>query len=195
MFLRLKENKMRVFIGSFLQPTEGFTHVFDTLCETFQSTDSRVQVKWVEPQILHVTVAFIGNINSLQVEQLKKIVCDTCGKFQNGFDVEINGIEVGFGRIPRVIFVRFTSKEFVKMQEELSHNLSNKGFQTEQRPFQTHLTLGRIKYAPLGWHLDSAGLSKAPGFGKIMGNKEHLMKPELIQSKLTSSGPAYEIVS
>lgn len=109
----------------------------------------RLRVRWVRPKNIHLTLKFLGNINSGDIAKIGSAMTDAakdCGPFK----LTVGGIGVFPGlKRPRVIWIGFGGdmKVLLGLQHNLEDRLAAVGFPKENRSFKAHLTLGRIKGA------------------------------------------------
>jgi 2'-5' RNA ligase len=105
------------------------------------------KARWVNPENIHLTLKFLGNINHTDIEKISKTIINTV----NGYapvSLAVKGVGVFPGiKRPRVIWVGLTGEieQLTGIQNEIEENLEELGFPREKRPFRGHLTLGRIK--------------------------------------------------
>lgn len=108
---------------------------------------SEADVKWVKPDIIHLTLKFLGNIEEGQVEEIKKSMIQSASGI-GPFSMRLTDIGV-FPNIkyPRVIWVGLEeeSGRLLSLQERIEENLGPLGFDPEGRKFSPHLTIGRVK--------------------------------------------------
>lgn len=134
---------IRTFIAVKIEPQPLLLQLLTHLKEIFDHE----KIKWVEKDNLHLTLKFLGDTSPVQVEQVKTILEETCQNFSS-FQFDLKG--VGFfkrNRQPKVLFVKIEKNEILKqLTAEIDAKLSELGFEKEQREFNPHLTLGRIKF-------------------------------------------------
>jgi 2'-5' RNA ligase len=109
----------------------------------------RLKARWVRPQNIHLTLKFLGNIDSGEIEKTGRAMVDAAGD-SAPFTLTIGGI--GFFpdiKRPRVIWVGFGGEiqVLLNLQRKLEDRLATVGFPKEKRSFKAHLTLGRIRQA------------------------------------------------
>jgi RNA 2',3'-cyclic 3'-phosphodiesterase len=150
------------------------------------------QVKWVEPQNIHLTLQFLGNIAPDAVAGIIKAMEQACAVSPH-FQLELAGMGA-FPDMSRVqtIWVGLSGDmdKLYRLQKDIGANLTPLGFKPETRRFSPHLTLGRVRdfarpeeRARLGQML--AGIPFTARF-KIDVTAVNLMK-----SQLTPQGPIY----
>ena len=134
---------IRTFIALELPPS--LISLLAKVQENLQSMGLRA--KWVRPENIHLTLKFLGNINSADIDNIGGAMVDAVGNFEP-FNLVAGGIGVfpGVNR-PRVIWVGLKGQIqlLFAMQRLLEDNLAALGYKKEKRPFKGHLTLGRFK--------------------------------------------------
>ncbi|MDL1962822.1 MAG: RNA 2',3'-cyclic phosphodiesterase [Deltaproteobacteria bacterium] len=105
------------------------------------------KIRWVDPEKIHLTLKFLGNINYTDIEKVGETLINTVNNYAP-ISLAVKGAGV-FPCIkhPRVIWVGITGevKKLAGIQKGIEKNLEKLGFPREKRPFKAHLTLGRIK--------------------------------------------------
>lgn len=103
-------------------------------------------IKWVDLQNLHVTLAFLGDTEEERIRSLAGLVKDKCtgfGEFE--FTLAGTGVFRNF-RDPRIIWAGINKQEeLIRLGEFLIKTLREEGFDLEDKPFRPHITLGRIR--------------------------------------------------
>lgn len=160
-----------------------------------QLKTSGADVKWVEPENIHLTLRFLGEIDDSMLVKINEIM-QAIALARNEFSISLS--ELGaFPNIAsaRVIWVGINEgdKETKEIAEESEDNIAGIGIPKETRAFSSHITIGRSK----------SGLNRAKLMQllKELANKpteENLRftvrKISLLQSTLTPKGPVYEIL-
>ncbi|MBS7658158.1 MAG: RNA 2',3'-cyclic phosphodiesterase [Candidatus Bathyarchaeia archaeon] len=107
--------------------------------------ESKVDLKLVEPQNIHLTLKFLGEINEEKVKKVIEAIKDIQFK---PFKIILKGLGV-FPTInyPRVLWVGVTNgfKEISLIFLKLEDKLAKLGFPKEERGFSPHLTIARVK--------------------------------------------------
>ena len=180
---------MRTFIAIEL-PREIKAHLI-RLQEKLRATEA--DVKWVEPDNIHLTLKFLGEIDDLKLEKITAII-EAVAAEKPQFEIRI--VSVGaFPKLhfPRVIWVGIDAgdketKDIAKMLEERILKL---GIPKEERVFSSHITIGRTRSTKnrdvLIQELKKLGENPLGGDLSFFVTKITLFK-----STLTPQGPIYE---
>lgn len=110
-------------------------------------------LRWVNPNGIHLTLAFLGELND---EQLVEAIhaAEAAAQKATPFKYRLKGLGIfGSVRHPRVIWMGVEDLPSGKVQGSplqhvhrvLTKELELRGFELEKRPFSPHLTLARIK--------------------------------------------------
>jgi len=154
---------------------------------------SRADVKWVEPQNIHMTLKFLGEIDQAGLEKASSILRQ---KTANASPFSVSLVKLGAfpsGRFPRVIWagVEKGDQEVKRLAAALEEGFAEIGFPKESKPFSSHITLGRTRS---GLHAGELSSLLGP-VGEILQKQ----RPEfsvtaltLFESTLTPKGPFYE---
>jgi 2'-5' RNA ligase len=108
-------------------------------------------VKWVNPESIHLTLKFLGNLSA---EELLKVFTG----MQNIFQISPPGFKLTaaeLGAFPslkrlRVLWVGVSGsgiEALIRLQQLIENEMIEQGFAKEERKFSPHLTLARIKFA------------------------------------------------
>jgi 2'-5' RNA ligase len=104
-------------------------------------------VRWSEPSTLHLTLKFCGEVPQERVDEL----IERCAPRVRGiapFDVEIAGLGAfPNARQARVVWAGITAGagELARLARKLDAACARLGIERERRPYQPHLTLGRLR--------------------------------------------------
>lgn len=101
--------------------------------------------KWVNPQNIHMTLKFLGQLKEEKIPAIKNVIKEVAVNFSA---LEVRLTEFGFfpnERNPRVFFVSTDNEETLqKIAYTLEEKLEALGFEREYR-FRSHITLARFK--------------------------------------------------
>lgn len=118
---------------------QRFKEIQDKLVQT------GADLKLVQPQNIHITMRFLGDIKPSTVD----LVHDAMKKTDfSAFDCEIKGLGVFPDlRYPRVVWagMREGTNELRSVFNQLEPNLQQLGFRPDPKGFSAHLTLARVK--------------------------------------------------
>ena len=153
---------------------------------------THADVRWVSPEKIHLTLKFFGNIEELRIDPIFKSIEEPI-RDALPFSVRVRGAGA-FPSLknPRVVWMGLADgKEMlISLQKQIEARLEKIGFEPEDRPFQPHLTLGRMK-SSRGKEELSRRMEKytEEEFGDCQVERVVLFK-----SDLRPSGPIYTLL-
>lgn len=108
------------------------------------------RVRWLDPTGIHLTLAFLGELNDEQLSEAMNASATTARQVK-AFSYHLSRLGIfGSPHHPRIIWmgIEEPSGSLVRLHRMLNQELEQRGFEIDKRPFSPHLTLARIK-APL----------------------------------------------
>lgn len=120
----------------------------ETICTATSNLRSATGslVRWIPAENMHLTLKFLGDTSPTNVEMLTQMIRAEADLF-NCFDLHLSGLG-SFPSLkrPRVIYIGIQAPTGLEALhrgiESASHRL---GYETEDRSFSPHLTIGRVK--------------------------------------------------
>jgi 2'-5' RNA ligase len=108
---------------------------------------THADVRWVNPEKIHLTLKFFGNIEESRIDLLLKSIEEPI-RNTLPFSLKVRGVGA-FPHLknPRVIWIGLVNgrEVLISFQKQIETQLEKIGIQPEDRPFNPHLTLGRMK--------------------------------------------------
>jgi 2'-5' RNA ligase len=106
-------------------------------------------IKWVKPQSIHLTLKFLGNISSAELEKVYQALERIFQSPHEQFILSTGkpGVFPGLKK-PRVFWIGVSGSgllQLERLQNEVEESLYQEGFPKEERNFSPHLTIGRVK--------------------------------------------------
>lgn len=180
---------MRLFIAVEL-PTE-IREKLSSLQKNLQKTGA--DAKWVEPDHIHLTVKFLGNVELEKASAIGALL-DKLFPHQATFEMTLD--EIGcFPSLgaPRVVWagLRNADKTLERIVQTTEEELYKMGFEKEVRPFTAHATLGRIRSPRNRTALSLKIEDINRDFKKERFQIDNIT---LFESRLSPKGPAYSII-
>ena len=103
--------------------------------------------KWVQPENMHLTLKFLGDIRADQAPPIAKVL-EQAAATTAPFAYSVRGLGVFPSEWkPRVLWadVKRGAEAIYDLWEKVETGMSRLGYEIEDRPFTPHLTLARIK--------------------------------------------------
>jgi 2'-5' RNA ligase len=108
--------------------------------------ESQADVKWDASEKFHITLKFLGDVDSAQPPLIAAELQNSIGGLSR-FDLSFTSLGA-FPHIsrPRVVWIGTQQNEHEQRIQELVERVCvSFGFTKEDRPFHSHVTLGRVK--------------------------------------------------
>jgi len=159
-------------------------------------------VKWVNPEGLHLTLHFLGYLDERKTEEVKNMMQSLSGKF-GGMNFSLKQLDA-FPNLarPKIIFLEAKQggdQSVFDLQELLGLELIKLKIDIDDRPWRSHITLGRVNPIRSGWASNGARISntnlKMPGDSEILPLDFEVSSFELMESELTPAGARYKEVA
>jgi 2'-5' RNA ligase len=159
-------------------------------------------VKWVEPRNLHLTLKFLGETRVSDLPRLGAAFREVAGR-RAPFELELTGVGAfPNDRRPRVIWLGVSEgREFlIGLARATEEACAALGWAREERPYQAHLTLGRVAPprgnrpehgVPAGLAELSRALEEARD---ARAGRMPVSRVVLVQSDLKPGGPVYTVL-
>jgi len=172
---------IRTFIAVELNP--GFTEKIRELQARFSGLD----LKFVDPELVHITLKFLGNVDESRIPSLSaaldSITCEP-------FEATLKGIGV-FPKPsnPKVLWLGAIGN-FKVLHDDVEHLLEPFKFEKDEREFTSHATLARVKFLQKeqkNTFINTLKELRDIEIGTMWVNRVLFMK-----STLTPKGPIYE---
>ncbi len=149
-------------------------------------------VRWVRPEGMHLTLKFLGDTEESKLEQVRDVL-DQASEQIKPFTLKYGSSGVFPGlRKARVLWVGLKKgEEQVKLlAKNLEEGFSELGFKKEKRPYNPHLTIGRLRN-PQHEEMVRKYLESEKFF---LSSSVEVLKAVLYQSKLSPHGAEYTVL-
>jgi 2'-5' RNA ligase len=180
---------VRLFVGVEVgaEVQRAASQVIDDLRRRTARDAPDARVTWVRSEQLHVTVRFIGQVDPALGEKIRSTLAPSLETPAFALTVERTGTFPP-KRPPRVIWAGVTAgiDSLRSVEQEVRARLDRLVRSTEERDYNPHLTLGRVK--------NPAGLRPAvllEGLESTVFGVVRVAAVTLFESRLSSSGPTY----
>jgi len=156
--------------------------------ENLRGEFSNLRVGWEKSEKLHLTVKFLGDIDSNELQNLTEAVEKTARQFSN-FNLQISRTGVfPSKRNARILWLGVDDEHenLQKINDILETECEQKGFVNEKRKFKAHLTIGRLREPNKSKELIDRHLNKT--FAAV---KFEVSEIVIYESRLQKSGSIY----
>ena len=180
------EKNIRAFLA--IEPPEDILQALSRLQEKLKREIS-CRISWTKPESQHLTLKFFGDIST---EDVKNICSAIENRIASLSPLKLKIEKIGVfpdARRPRVLWCGVTSdgEKLSALQKQLEADFEGIGFPGDDRPFRSHLTLGRVKESH-GFVGISEALTKYKSYAAGVFECRQLI---LFQSKLLPQGAVY----
>lgn len=180
----------RMFIAIHLSP--DVLSALATIQDHLKERAPQRTVKWVNPQGIHLTLKFLGDVPVIKRDSIQRALTNAV-QGHKPFTLSAGGVGCfPNSRRPRVVWtgVHGDLDVLSALHDAVEQHIAPLGYPTENRPFNPHLTLGRIRrdarrndVAQIGELVASASFDKRHSW-QVGG-------VSLIRSKLKPTGAVY----
>jgi 2'-5' RNA ligase len=179
---------MRVFLAVF--PPHESQGLAARVIEAMRGP--RDGVSWVKPDNLHYTLRFLGELGRDGARRAQE-AADEAVQGVATFDVALGGA----GAFPRargarVIWLGLNegAEPFVALAKRLESSLARRGFEPEERGFEPHLTLGRVREPVRDW---TDTLAAVPSLAAEPAARFPVHAISCVESTLSPKGSIYHV--
>jgi len=123
----------------------------DALAETIRQLRTIIPsgVRWVDPQGIHLTLKFLGNVDTSVVDDLLAAMKTASANYDGPkFSLTLSGLGLfPNNQQPRVLWAGADGDldSLATLQTLVDEAVVRLGFSRETRPFRPHLTIGRVQ--------------------------------------------------
>jgi RNA 2',3'-cyclic 3'-phosphodiesterase len=150
-------------------------------------------VKWVEPQNLHLTLKFLGEVHEREIANVCNAVARGAAKVRP-FEAEVRGAGAfPTAARPRTVWLGVAEGDepMIRLHDAVEAELAELGYREEHRRFQAHLTIGRVRgtgpgIAELGQRIEQ--------HADFLAGRMTVSKATVFASTLTPDGPIYDVL-
>ncbi len=177
----------RIFIAVKINPASTLLSMISDLKKSLE--DERI--KWTEMDNFHITLVFLGDTEAEKIAFIDRMLTEICD-VSEPFDMVLEGAGV-FKSLtdPRILWAGIHPSEYLnKLHDSIRTGLTGNGIVTEERDFNPHLTLGRIKNIPAKEKLKSL----VDKYRDASIQNQRVSRIILYESQLFREGPVYKSI-
>ena len=157
---------------------------------------SRTPVRWVDPNSIHLTLKFLGDIDINMTGKITAAM-EEAVRGLHPFQIEMSGLGVFPNpRRVQVVWVGLTGEveRLARLQKRIETGLIPLGFAAESRSFTPHLTLARVRDRATPYEREDLG-RLIEGMRLEADYRMNVASVHLMKSQLTKEGPVYSRIS
>ena len=175
----------RLFIATKIELNEQYM----SLMRQLQRQLSGDKIVWVDSQLQHLTLRFLGQTADNQIPKLKKALNEVANQTQ-AFSLNLDKLGIfGSKYAPEVLWLGFSEfVPYLQLFEKMEKHLLDFGFEPNHGNFVPHITLGRIKETQSKKYFWKVFEQNQPTFSQSIPINEIT----LYQSRLQPTGPIYK---
>lgn len=175
----------RLFIATKIELNEQYM----SLIRQLQRQLSGDKIVWVDSQLQHLTLRFLGQTPESQIPKLKNILNEVAQQ-THAFSLNLDKLGIfGSKYAPEVLWLGFSEFEpYVSLFNTLEERLLALGFEPNHGNVVPHITLGRIKETQSKKYFWKVFEQNQPTFSQGISINEIT----LFQSHLQTTGPIYK---
>lgn len=178
---------MRIFIG--IRLDNSSIQFIDQALKPLKRIST--PIKWVQPENLHLTLKFIGEVTEDQLFQIVSVLQKTDYGI-SPFTLKISGIgKFSRGKTLTVLWAGAeTNGELEKLYHSIENNMARISINRETRPFKSHITLGRNRkdFNFSGFYDQMEDSGNSLDFETMVNGFQ------IFRSDLSQSGPRYTVL-
>lgn len=181
------KQRIRTFVA--VEISSAVRQLVAELIDEFRTAGA--DAKWVEPQNLHVTLKFLGDVDANEIHQPCRAVQEAVADFAPfEFAVQGAGAFPNVSR-PRTVWLGIGqgNEELVALNRRIELPLEKLGFRREARRYKPHLTIGRVRRGGPGVAELGALIRHYADFD---AGRTTVSQVLVFSSRLDRSGPTYE---
>jgi 2'-5' RNA ligase len=159
----------------------------------FQFKWPELPARWIKPENLHITLAFLGYLSDEEVARVCQITNEVAKRHS---PFSINLVKISYGppnkKPPRMVWViGEKSNTLANLKSDLENELSGRvGFQPENRAFTPHITLARIRK----WEFREIEREDRPEINEDISLTFEVSSIEVMESFLKRGGAEYAVL-
>jgi RNA 2',3'-cyclic 3'-phosphodiesterase len=173
---------LRAFLAAELSPD-----LQDTIQAATADLRDRLRgdlIRWVPGRNVHLTLKFLGDVSPSNLDLIKQMMPAEAAEFPP-FEVQVEGLGCYPNpRRPRVLWVGLRAPaELASLQRAIEAAAARLGYESEERDFSPHLTVGRVRQNASSTDLHNIRSAlddvRVGWLGTVRVDAIHLFKSEL----------------
>jgi len=175
-------SSFRGFIAADIEVTENIIKFLNEM------KNSKFDIKVVEPQNIHITLKFLGDVQQGKINQIEQVIKESVEGIES-FKINLKNTGVFPNKnYIKVVWIGIEDAENLAIiANNIDDKLSQMGFKKEKREFSAHLTIARVKTA----RNKDILLERINEYDNFNFGIQEIKSIKLKMSELTPKGPIY----
>lgn len=154
--------------------------------------DIAQDIKWVKKENWHITLKFLGDVDREKLPEIKTVLSNNVANKKFYFQIDRVGA-FPHSDHPRVIYFGIDNgrKKLINIYNQIEKGLTDIGFTEDERSYNSHLTIGRVR-KNINYNKLSSQLANFIAEKHFINIYSIADKISLIKSELRSDGPIYK---
>jgi RNA 2',3'-cyclic 3'-phosphodiesterase len=180
---------LRAFIASEIPP--ALQDAIQSATVALRTSLGSELVRWVPAHNVHLTLKFLGDVSPSSVDLIKQMLVSEALEFLP-FNMQVEGLGCyPNARRPRVLWVGLTAPpELTSLQRAIETAAARLGYESEDRDFSPHLTIGRVRQNASSGDLQRIRTAMETTRVGLLGNTR-MDAVQLFKSELRPEGSVY----
>jgi RNA 2',3'-cyclic 3'-phosphodiesterase len=185
-------NTTRLFVAVF-PPTEVARRLAEAASAMARGLSPKA-VAWTRLEQIHLTLNFLGNVESAKLDDVQRVVEAAC---RHGERHVLRAHGIGCfpsPARPRIVWAGIGEAVAIleELKRTLDESLGSLGYAPDMRPFHPHLTIGRIKLLNGGDRRHLA--ATLPAWSEVDFGSWTVERIDLMRSALAPAGAKYALI-
>ncbi|MCK5847304.1 MAG: RNA 2',3'-cyclic phosphodiesterase [Bacteroidales bacterium] len=165
--------------------------ILDVMVDEIQHNFNFMNVRWIEPPYLHMTLKFFGPTNERKISDITKEL-EKLFSGKQKFEIEINRLAMfGSKGAPKVLWLGIKEEEKIKeLVKEIQQALDKLGLYADRQNFVPHISLGRI----IKTNSNKFFQKQLKKYKTIGSSAMQVKSIVLLESLIGNKGVSYEVI-
>lgn len=175
---------LRTFLS--IEPDQSTKSIIKQFIYNLKTNKNFYNVRWVKPENLHITLAFLGKTPKSKIPILEREIGKVTALY-SPIKINLSNLDAFPNwKKPKILWIGIENNlDLLRIKEDIDNKLQRLGFNFDKRPFLPHITIGRQKHQIPNKTIEEGFNLKTSFVAE---------KISLVRSDLTKFGPIYTTI-